>query len=115
MFSFMRKRPSAEESQEKFQLKQVIASLKTLPRIVRLVWVASPNLTFWTAVLNLIRGITPAISATITQLLFDAVLTGIRAHTIDPIWLPVILQLVVSVLDRVFSRASSVCQSLLQD
>jgi ATP-binding cassette subfamily B protein len=66
-------------------------------------------------VLNLIRGITPAISATITQLLFDSVLTGIRSHTIDPIWLPVILQLLLNVLDRVFSRAGSVCQSLLQD
>jgi ATP-binding cassette, subfamily B, bacterial len=108
-------RPGVEESQEKFQLKQVFASLKTLPRIARLVWVASPGLTCCTAVLNLIRGITPAISATITQLLFDGVLTGIRSHTIDPIWLPVILQLLLSVLDRVFSRAGSVCQSLLQD
>src|SRR5215472_3018398 len=108
MFRFMRKRPSAEEPHEKFQLKQVFASLATLPRIGRLVWAASPSLTCWTALLNIIRGITPAISATITQLLFDGVLAGIHSHTIAPIWLPVILQLVVSLLDRVFSRASSV-------
>lgn len=104
-----------EESQEKFQLKQVFTSLKTLPHIARLVWSASPSLTCCTAVLNLVRGITPAISALITQLLFDGVLTGIRTHTIDPIWLPVILQLALNILDRVFSRAGSVCQSLLQD
>src|SRR5437667_7599743 len=107
--------PSAEQTDEKFQLRQVFASLATLPRISRLVWTASPGLTCWTAVLSLVRGITPAISATITQLLFDGVLAGIRSHTITPIWLPVILQLIVSMLERVFSRAGSVCQDLLQD
>jgi ATP-binding cassette subfamily B protein len=107
--------PSAEQTDEKFQLRQVFTSLTTLPRISRLVWTASPGLTCWTAVLSLIRGITPAISATITQLLFDGVLAGIRSHTINPIWLPVILQLIVSMLERVFSRAGSVCQDLLQD
>jgi ATP-binding cassette, subfamily B, bacterial len=113
--SSTRSRPSAEQPDEKFQLKQVFTSLTTLPRIARLVWAASPSLTCWSALLNLIRGITPAISATITQLLFDGVLAGIHDHTINPIWLPVILQLVVNMLDRIFSRAGSVCQSLLQD
>jgi ATP-binding cassette subfamily B protein len=115
MSSSTRSSPGAEQPDEKFQIKQVFASLATLPRITHLVWTASPSLTCWTAVLNLIRGITPAISATITQLLFDGVLAGIRNHTIDPIWLPVILQLVLSVLERVFSRAGTVLQYLLQE
>ena len=78
-----RSRYDANQQREKFQLKHVFTSVKTLPRIARLVWTASPHLTFWAGVFCLGRGILPAISATITQLLFDGVLLGIRQPTND--------------------------------
>jgi ATP-binding cassette subfamily B protein len=111
----IRNRQGEEQSHEKFKLKHVFSSLATLPRIAQLVWAAIPSLTLGTAVLSLIRGITPALSATITQILFDGVLTGIRQHTIAPIWMPVILQLLLNLLDRIFTRSGTVLQQLLQD
>lgn len=110
-----RLRYASNQERENFQLKHVFASVKTLPRIARIVWKASPRLTFWSALLCLARGVTPAISATITQLLFDGVLTGIRQESIGPIWLPVCLQLAVNLLDRSFLRVGFILQQLLQD
>jgi hypothetical protein len=78
-----------------FKMREVFASLADLPRIVRLVWAAHPMLTVSTALFYVVRGITPALTATISQLLLDGVLLGIKQGTIAPIWLPVILQLIV--------------------
>ncbi|MBV9259534.1 MAG: ABC transporter ATP-binding protein, partial [Ktedonobacteraceae bacterium] len=108
-------RNRSNQPRENFQLKHVFASVKTLPRIARLVWVSSPHLTFWSAVLCLGRGITPAVSATITQLLFDSVLLGIRQESIAPLWLPVCLQLAVNLFDRTCMRVGFILQQLLQD
>ncbi len=110
-----RLRYNSNQPRENFQLRHVFASVKTLPRIAGLVWTASPGLTFWSAVLCLGRGITPAASAIITQLLFDGVLLGIRQQSIGPIWLPVCLQLGVNLLDRTFMRVGFILQQLLQD
>ncbi|HEY7417390.1 MAG TPA: hypothetical protein VH593_19555, partial [Ktedonobacteraceae bacterium] len=111
----MRLRYRSNQPREDFQLRHVFASIKTLPRIARLVWTASPQLTFWSAALTLARGVTPAISATITQLLFDGVLLGIREQSIAPIWLPVCLQLGVNLLDRACLRVGYILQQLLKD
>ena len=108
-------RNRSNQPRENFQLKHVFASVKTLPRIARLVWVSSPHLTFWSAALCLGRGITPAVSATITQLLFDSVLLGIRQESIAPLWLPVCLQLAVNLFDRTCMRVGFILQQLLQD
>jgi ATP-binding cassette, subfamily B, bacterial len=110
-----RLRYRSDQPREDFQLKHVFASVKTLPRIARLVWTASPQLTFWSAALTLTRGITPAVSATITQLLFDGVLLGIRQQSIAPIWLPVCLQLGINLLDRTCLRVGFILQQLLKD
>jgi ATP-binding cassette, subfamily B, bacterial len=108
-------RNRSNQPRENFQLGHVFASVKTLPRIARLVWTSSPHLTFWSAILCLGRGVTPALSATITQVLFDSVLLGIRQQSITPIWLPVCLQLGVNLIDRTFLRVGFVLQQLLQD
>ena len=105
----------SDQPREDFQLKHVFAPVKTLPRIARLVWTASPQPTFWSAALTLMRGITPTPSATITQLLFDGVLLGIRQQSIAPIWLPVCLQLGINLLDRTCLRVGFILQQLLKD
>lgn len=111
---------SSSQSKEKkeenaFKIREVFASLSGVPRIVRLVWAAHAPLTIGTALFNLARGITPALTATISQLLLDGVLLGIQKGTIVPIWLPVLLQLAVNLLDRLFSRVGGTLQQLLQD
>lgn len=110
-----RSRYESNQPRETFQLKHVFASLKTLPRIARLVWEASPPLTFWTAALYVMLGIIPAVSATITQVLFDGVLLGIREQSIAPIWLPVCLQLGINVLSRICTVVGVVLRGLLRD
>src|SRR5438552_16177444 len=104
-----------EKEEGTFKIREVFASLSGLPRIVHLVWSAHAALMVSTALFYLVRGITPALSATISQLLLDGVLLGIRKGTIAPIWLPVILQLAVNLLDRLFNRVCNTLQQLLQD
>jgi ATP-binding cassette, subfamily B, bacterial len=115
MFYPLNARPASQQPREAFRLRHVIASFAMLPRIMRLVWAASRHLTFWTAIFSLARGLTPALSAAITQLLFDAVLQGIAHRNITPIWWPVCLQLAVNLFDRSCTRAGLVVQQLLQD
>ncbi|GAC1642354.1 MAG: ABC transporter ATP-binding protein [Ktedonobacteraceae bacterium] len=83
--------------------------------MTKLVWSANPLLTAGLALLNVLRGITPAITVTISQLVIDGVLQGIRAHSINPIWLPVGLQLLVGIVDRLLMTLSNIDQQLLQE
>jgi ATP-binding cassette subfamily B protein len=103
------------QSDDAFSFKKVFGSLTSLPRVTKLVWLASPLLTAGLALLNLLRGITPAITVTISQLVIDGVLHGIRTHSINPIWLPVGLQLLVGVVDRLLMTLSNIDQQLLQE
>ncbi|HZR44593.1 MAG TPA: ABC transporter ATP-binding protein [Ktedonobacteraceae bacterium] len=100
---------------EEFKLSKVFHSFTNFPRVLRLVLSTSAPLTISLALLNILSGITPAFSVTISQLTIDAVLHGIRTHTISPIWLPVALQLGVGLLDRLLSSISNIVQQLLQN
>ena len=108
-------RTSHRQKKEKFNIKHVFISLMGLPRILRLVWSASASLTIYTAIMSFIRGITPAVTATITQLLLESVLIAIKQRSFEPILLPVCLQLAVNLLDRLFTKLSTISQQLLQD
>lgn len=100
---------------EEFKFSKVFRSFTNFPRVLRLVLTTSTPLTICLALLNLLRGITPAFSVTISQLTIDAVVHGIRTHDISPIWLPVGLQLGVGLLDRLLSTLSNIVQQLLQN
>jgi ATP-binding cassette subfamily B protein len=67
------------------------------------------------ALFTLIGGFTPLATVIIARLLIDGALTAIRYGTIAPIWLPVILQLAISLLNGFSNTISSLFQSLLQD
>jgi ATP-binding cassette, subfamily B, bacterial len=100
---------------EPFDLKKVLASFASLPRVLRLVWEASPPLMMGMALFTLIGGFTPLATVIIARLLIDGALTAIRQGTLAPIWLPVILQLAVGLLNGFSNTISSLFQSLLQD
>jgi len=100
---------------ESFDLKKVFAAFTGLPRVARLVWAASPSLTFGLAFFTILGGITPLANAIIARLLLDGVIQAFNHHTFAPIWLPVILQLAVNLLDRICSTFNGLLQTLLQE
>jgi ATP-binding cassette subfamily B protein len=67
------------------------------------------------ALFTLVGGFTPLATVIIARLLIDGALTAIREGSIAPIWLPVILQLGVGLLNAFSNTISSLFQSLLQD
>ncbi|GCE19398.1 ATP-binding cassette domain-containing protein [Dictyobacter kobayashii] len=105
----------SKSSDEKFSLAQVFTAFASLPRVFALVWSASASMTIGLGVLSILRGLTPVVTVSISQLVIDSVIHGIRVHSISPIWLPVSLQLLVSLLDRSLTSLNTVVQQLLQD
>jgi ATP-binding cassette subfamily B protein len=108
-------RKKDEQLDDGFSFKKVFGSLTSLPRVMRLVWSAHPLLTAGLGLLNILRGILPAITVTISQLVIDAVLQGIRTHSINPIWLPVGLQLLAGIVTQLLTTLSNIDQQLLQE
>lgn len=100
---------------EKFSFKKVPGALASLPRVLRLVWSTSALLTTLLAFLNLAQGFTPAISVSITALVIDSVVKGIRIHSASPIWLPIGLQLGITLLSSLLGTLSNIVQQLLQE
>ncbi|HZR42782.1 MAG TPA: ABC transporter ATP-binding protein, partial [Ktedonobacteraceae bacterium] len=102
-----------KQSDQKFDLKKVFAAFAGLPRVLRLVWSASPPLTLGMAAVTLVSSLLPVATTIITGLLLDGVIAGFRLHTLDPVWLPVILQLFVTLLSGVCSTFHTMLQALL--
>src|SRR5690348_8849082 len=103
------------KSDEKLDLKKVLSSFSSLPRVLRLVWSASPLLTLGLAFVTLLSGVTPVATVTISGFLINSVVAGIATHSLAPIWLPVILQLAVGLLNLLFSMCNTIMQQLLQE
>lgn len=100
---------------QEFKLSKVFTAFTSLPRVLKLVWTTHAPLTAAMALISVLRGITPAATVTISQLVIDGVLHGIRIHSVNPIWVPVGLQLAVGLLDRFLTTLSNIVQQLLQE
>lgn len=96
-----------------FNLHEICATFARLPRALRLIWNASPSLVAGMAFLMLLQGITPLANVIIARLLIDGALQGIVRGTIQPLVLPVALQLGVSLINRFCSRSYATFQILL--
>src|SRR6266566_4457945 len=120
-------------------LKQSVrGTAAALPRVIRLVWDASPAITTGLFAVTVIAGIIPAISAYMSKLLVNAVVLGIEVHNhpntvadvvrfdFGPIRTPVfttvngiifiaVLQLVIFALIAFLSTARNITQQLLQN
>src|SRR5579884_1699348 len=92
-----------------FSLREVFSAFADLPRVLRLIWDASPALVTGMASIMLLQGLTPLANVIIVRLLIDGALQGIIHNTIQPIVLPVILELVVNIVNRVCSRLRETC------
>ncbi len=120
-------------------LKQSVrGTAAALPRVIRLVWDASPAITTGLFAVTVIAGIIPAISAYMSKLLVNAVVLGIEVHNhpntvadvvrfdFGPIRTPVfttvngiifiaVLQLLIFALIAFLSTARNITQQLLQN
>src|SRR6266446_4171312 len=120
-------------------LKQSVGgTAAALPRVIRLVWDASPAVTTGLFAVTVVAGIIPAISAYISKLLVNAVVLGIEVHnhpntvadavrfdfgpiktpaftTVNGIIFLAILQLAIFALIAFLSTARNITQQLLQN
>src|SRR6266516_2653500 len=120
-------------------LKQSVrGTAAALPRVIRLVWDASPAITTGLFAVTVIAGVIPAISAYMSKLLVNAVVLGIEVHNhpntvadvvrfdFGPIRTPVfttvngiifiaVLQLLIFALIAFLSTARNITQQLLQN
>ena len=98
-----------------FKLFNIFTTFTGLPRVIKLVWSTNALLTVGMGLLNLLRGFTPAATVVISKLVIDSVVYGIRIHSIEPIWFPVILQLGVGLFDSLLSILNNTMKQLLQE
>ena len=107
------RRPGSQN--QGFSIKQIAGAMRSLPRVLRLVWSTNALFTTLMGLLSLLRGFTPAASVWISGLVIDSVVLGIRTHSTSPIWLPVGLQLAVALLSNLLGTLSNIVQQLLQE
>src|SRR6266571_4164907 len=60
--------------------KATAGTTAALPRVIRLVWQASPGLTIALFAVTALAGVMPAATAYTSKLLINAVVNGIRVH-----------------------------------
>ncbi len=107
------RRPGSQN--QGFSIKHIAGAMRSLPRVLRLVWSTNALLTALLGILSLLQGFTPAASVWISGLVIDSVVLGIRTHSTSPIWLPVGLQLAVALLSNLLGTFSNIVQQLLQE
>lgn len=105
----------ASKTTEKFSLKKVPATFASLPRVLRLVWSTNWSLTLLLGLCNLLQGVTPAITISITARVVDSVVLAMRIQSASPIWWPISLQLGIMLCSGLLSTLSSIVQQLLQE
>lgn len=93
-------------------LRKATTAWTRFARIFRLVWDASSWLVVSMALIMLLQGFTPLADVLIERQLIDGALQGIAHSTIQPIILPVILQLLVNLVNRFCTRLHNTCQIL---
>jgi ATP-binding cassette subfamily B protein len=99
--------------------RKILASFKSQPRILKLVWDAQPVSTVMLGVLNILQGFIPAATAFVAAALVNAVLAAIRAGGKDGtttvvVWL-VIAQFAIQAISSLLQTLSNIFQQLLQE
>jgi hypothetical protein len=97
------------KADEQFSFKQVPLTFASLPRAFRLVWSTHWSLTLALGFLNVLQGILPAISLSITALVVDSVVQAIRIQNASPIWWPVGLQRLMKLFGEALEKRASLC------
>src|SRR4051794_19591872 len=98
---------------EGFHPREIAIAFVCLPRVLRLVWDASPSLVVGMTLVMLFQGITPLANVIVARLLIDGALRGITQGSLQPLLLPVILQLAINLAGRGCTRLHSMLEVLL--
>ncbi len=109
------RRRSRNPDEDGFSLRQVPIAFASIPRVMKLVLSASTLLTVLMGILSILQGFMPALSIEITRIVVNSVEVGIRIHSINPIWVPVGLQLAVVLVTSLLSTLGNIVQQLLQE
>lgn len=98
-----------------FNIQNFFKALTGLPRMLYIVWQASIPLTILMAFFTLLRGLLPLLTIITARFLLDGVIQAISYKTLGPIWIPVILQLCINLIDHFTSTMSLLVKNLIQD
>jgi ATP-binding cassette subfamily B protein len=98
------------------RLKERIAAMRLVPRLIRLVWSTHRGYTVTMIVLRFVRSVVPVATLWVAKLIIDAVITLARTH--EPsraLWTLVALEMAIVVGGELLARASSLVEGLLSD
>jgi ATP-binding cassette subfamily B protein len=101
--------------EEGFNFKQIPGAFASLPRVLRLVWSTHAPRTLAMGLLSLLQGFTPVVSVWITSQVIDSVVKAALTHNVGLIWLPIALQLGVTLFSSLLSTLSNITQQILQE
>ena len=97
-------------------LKERIAALRVVPRLVRLVWETKPSYAAAMLVLRLVRAVVPLASLWVAKLIIDEVLLLARTHGPSAhLWSLVALEMATVVGGELLARCSGLVEGLLGD
>jgi ATP-binding cassette subfamily B protein len=98
------------------RLKDRIAAMRLVPRLVALVWSTHRGYTLSMIVLRFVRSVVPVATLWIAKLIIDDVVTLARTHApARELWMLVALEMAVVVGGELLARASSLVEGLLSD
>src|SRR5215813_11960084 len=112
VFTRPRQRPDGTRA----PLKERIAALRVVPRLIRLVWETKPSYAATMLVLRLARAVVPLANLWVAKLIIDEVLLLARTHGPSKhLWALVALEMATVVGGELLARASGLVEGLLGD
>jgi ATP-binding cassette subfamily B protein len=97
-------------------LRERIAALRLVPRLLKLVWETQPVFTGAMIVLRFVRSVVPVASLWVAKLIIDEVITVSRGGgSSRHLWMLVALEMTIVVGGELLARASSLIEGLLGD
>src|ERR1700736_6382879 len=102
-----------EYTTHSFSLQEIWMACRNLPRIVRLVWKASPSLFVGLMCITILQGVSSPLLAVIAGFLINGVVTGISQRSLEPVIVPLVVQLLVTLMSQGAQYLSRSWQILL--
>jgi ATP-binding cassette subfamily B protein len=97
-------------------LRERIAALRMVPRLLRLVWETHPVYTGLMIVLRLVRSVVPVASLWVAKLIIDdAILLARSGGSTRHLWILVAIEMATVVVGELLARASGLVEGLLSD
>jgi ATP-binding cassette subfamily B protein len=97
-------------------LRERIAALRLVPRLIRLVWETQPTYTVLMIVLRFTRSVVPVTNLWVAKLIIDEVVMLARTHgPTQHLWLLVAIEMGAIVGGELLARASGMVEGLLGD